>query len=217
MSVNDSLVPRNEPIYHTLDDDQQQENHSVFSNSVNKHPDEDQKVYINSALEVVYPTESLLRQERKKLMELQRQHQYLQQKQRNYHGTKRLENEEDDVDDEDIDEEFNELLGGNVEDGFTTDDQEEDVYENGADDNSISYYSHGVIDQRKLSSASNNYVPSPAPGSYPRNISNVRGGSGFVAITDPYDNVRGVNESQRRAMYNQKVSKNGHTKGSYFV
>merc|ERR1712141_940245 len=93
------------------------------------------------------------------------------------------------------------------EDGFTTDDQEEDVYENGADDNSISYYSHGVIDQRKLSSASNNYVPSPAPGSYPRNISNVRGGSGFVAITDPYDNVRGVNESQRRAMYNQKVSK----------
>ena len=217
MSVNDSLVPRNEPIYHTLDDDHPQENHSAFSNSVKKHPDEDQKVYINSALEVVYPTESLLRQERKKLMELQRQHQYLQQKQRNYHGTKRLENEEEDVDDDDIDEEFNELLGGNVEDGFTTDDQEEDVYENGADDNSISYYSHGVIDQRKLSSASNNYVPSPAPGSYPRNISNVRGGSGFVAITDPYDNVRGVNESQRRAMYNQKVSKNGPNKGSYFV
>ena len=126
-------------------------------------------------------------------------------------------NEEEDVDDDDIDEEFNELLGGNVEDGFTTDDQEEDVYENGADDNSISYYSHGVIDQRKLSSASNNYVPSPAPGSYPRNISNVRGGSGFVAITDPYDKVRGVNESQRRAMYNQKVSKNGPNKGSYFV
>ena len=62
MSVNDSLAPRNEPIYHTLDDEQQTKS---FRTTTKDHDDpcDDQKVYINSALEVVYPTASLLRKQ----------------------------------------------------------------------------------------------------------------------------------------------------------
>ena len=214
MSVNDSLAvavfPRNEPIYHTLDDEQ----HESFKQTVN-HDDnscEDQKVYINSALEVVYPTASLLRKQQQKLLELQRQHQYLKQKQRHYHGNPLA---DEVADDENVDEEFDELLGENLEEGYTDDDKE-DVYENG-DDNSANYYRHDV--ERKTS---NYYVPSPAPGSYPRNRSlnnattnNVE--TGFVAMRDQYD-LGGNNVAGRRVVYNNhKGSKNGRSKGSYFV
>ena len=214
MSVNDSLAPRNEPIYHTLDDEQQHQQPTFNKLTNHETLDEDQKVYINSALEVVYPTESLLRQQRRKLLELQRQHQYLKQSQRNYH---RNPQENDNMDDdEDGDEEFDELLGGNIEGGFTDEDQE-DVYENG-DDTSIDYYRQGIMDvQRKTSSASTSYVPSPAPGSYPRNQSNAGEVNSFVAIRDPYDSPVGGNIFPRKVIYNQKGSKKGQNKGSYFV
>ena len=217
MSVNDSLAPKNEPIYHTLDDEQHQQ-HMSFNKPMGQiDPNDDQKVYINSALEVVYPTESLLRRQQQKLLELQRQHQYLKQKQRDYQSLG-LENDDlDDGEEEEVDEEFDELLGNNIEDGYTDEDQE-DVYENG-DDNSISYYRHGMAAiQRKPSTASTNYVPSPAPGSYPRNKPD-RDLNGFIAMRDPYDSLfQGGSNIPRKALYNsQKGTKKGHKKGSYFV
>ena len=124
-------------------------------------------------------------------------------------------------DEEDVDEEFDELLGGNLEDGYTDDDQE-DVYEN-EDDNSVNYYRQGIMDvERKTSSSSTNYVPSPAPGSFPRNRSSNGSNNvnGFIAMRDPYDthHMGGSNVATRRVVYNQKGSKNnGRSKGSYFV
>ena len=215
MSVNDSLAPKNEPIYHTLDDEQYQQRKSFNKPVGHSDPNDDQKVYINSALEVVYPTESLLRRQQQKLLELQRQHDYLKQKQRDYQSFG-LENEELD-DENEVDEEFDELLGNNLEDGYTDEDQE-DVYENG-DDNSISYYRHGMLGiERKPSSASTNYVPSPAPGTNPRNRSD-RDLNGFIAMRDPYDNLfLGGSNASRRALYDsQKGAKKGHKKGNYFV
>ena len=216
MSVNDSLATKNEPIYHTLDDEQHQQQLSFNKHRAPNDAIEDQKVYINSALEVVYPTESLLRRQQQKLLELQRQHQYLKQKQRDFQSYG-LENDDIDDDENEVDEEFDELLGNNLEDGYTDEDHE-DVYENG-DDNSISYYRHGMIGiERKPSSASTNYVPSPAPGTNPRNKSD-RDLNGFIAMRDPYDSLfQGGNNASRRALYNsQKGTKKGQNKGNYFV
>ena len=216
MSVNDSLATKNEPIYHTLDDEQHQQQLSFNKHRTPNDAIDDQKVYINSALEVVYPTESLLRRQQQKLLELQRQHQYLKQKQRDFQSYG-LENDEIDDDENEVDEEFDELLGNNLEDGYTDEDHE-DVYENG-DDNSISYYRHGMIGiERKPSSASTNYVPSPAPGTNPRNKSD-RDLNGFIAMRDPYDGLfQGGNNASRRALYNsQKGTKKGQNKGNYFV
>ena len=213
MAVNDSLAPRNEPIYHTLDDDQQP--------SLNTKPGKtkgvgDQTVYINSALEVVYPTASVLKKQRQKLMELQRQNQYLKQRQIDLEDSV-LTNPDDD-DDDDLDEEFNELLGGIPDDGMS---DQEDVYENG-DENESNYY-RGIndhfTDERKTSCTSNNYVPSPAPGSYPRNRgASINNHSPVVNGGQYNSSCLGENNMKpRRAIYCSNGPKQSNGTGSYYV
>ena len=213
MSVNDSLATRNEPIYHTLDDEQQQQQPS-FNSQHHRIENGDQTVYINSKLEVVYPTASLLRQQRQKLLELQRQNQYLKHRQRNLQH----ESGQEQMDDDDMDEEFDELLGGNLGQGFTDDDQE-DAYENG-DENDIDYYGiDRITNERKASCASTNYVPSPAPGSYPRNRASPRNGHHFVVNGGQYgSNCLAGSNTPRLAAHNSSGSKKGGGRGgSYYV
>ena len=110
MSVSDSLATAsrsneastnsNEPIYHTLDEDQPVPRGAV-GYPLGKDPDD--LVYINSALEVVYPTQTMLRKQQKLLEQMGR--------------AARPEEEEDD-------REFEELLGGR---------KQEDMYENHED------------------------------------------------------------------------------------
>ena len=129
-----SLCFSNEPIYHTLDDESGAETSvgprsaptsggSRFR-SAKGNPDDD-LVYINSALEVVYPTSTMLRKQQRLLEQMG------QQRNAGWH------------------QKYDELLGA-----------EENLRLNLSDpyENEGGYYHD------------ESYVPSPAPGSFPRNF-----------------------------------------------
>ena len=149
MSVNDSLLRpdhrrnngngnNNEPIYHTLEDDDDLEQvsdrrtislgSSMTASAAKKDPN-DSTVYINADLEVVYPPLPLARR--------------------------------DFVSDDDDDAEFEHLLRG----GSVT--QQRHTFENNGDTDDCDEYENDD-DRDDLFQRHNSYVPSPAPGSFPR-------------------------------------------------
>ena len=147
MSVNDSLLRpdhrrnnvgnNNEPIYHTLEDDDDLEQVSdrrtislgSSATAAAKKDPNDSTVYINADLEVVYPPLPLARR--------------------------------DFVSDDDDDAEFEHLLRG----GSVT--QQRHTFANNGDTDDCDEYENDD-DRDDLFQRHNSYVPSPAPGSFPR-------------------------------------------------
>ena len=175
MSVSDSLAPSrsnnpssNEPIYHTLDEDQPELRRQQPPGN------KDDLVYINSALEVVYPTTTMLK----------KQQRLLEQLRSNQHHNQADDEEEN---------EFDELLGA--------EETDEDVYENSSD--------AGFFGQDQQGS----YVPSPAPGSFPRNY---QYSSGITGPLTNSPNSRLMSQIANRLNTAQTGPKRAKP-GNYFV